>query len=229
MKKIILIFSTLTFIISSCVWADTSSDIKKYLINELIKAYPGLKYKITITLNNFKNNLIKDNYDYLEVDLRKLSLLGSNVYKVKIHNKDKTAEFKIPINILVEENIPFSAVTINKTVTINEYMVKNQYIDVRKIAKNTIKDKTLLLNTKLTVDQPANNQFYDWMIKREKNIVMLNNIKLIIKAGQTMIETTGVALNDGYTGSKIKVRELNNNSIFEGIVIDENSVMVEIK
>ena len=58
---------------------------------------------------------------------------------------------------------------------------------------------------------------------------MLKQVKIILKSGSTRIETTGVALNNGYTNSKIRVRESNNNTIIEGIVIDKDTVQVEIK
>ena len=67
-----------------------------------------------------------------------------------------------------------------------------------------------------------------WMLKLQPVISKGSKIKVSVTGSNIVIETEGIALEDGQIGDKIKVRRSDSGKTFDAIVINSESVEVKI-
>ena len=69
---------------------------------------------------------------------------------------------------------------------------------------------------------------YDWMIKAVPIVSKGDKIKISVSGNNLLLETDGIALEDGQIGDKINVRRNDSGKNINAIVIDKNSVGVKL-
>ncbi len=214
--------------IFSLGYASFINDISTKLISVLSEKYPFPEYRVSVLVAPQSGTIPQ--YDSISIDTQKTSFLGTNVYAINLIKQNQLISTKrIPITIQINHNVAIAATMIPANQAITEGMVTMSYLPMHILPPDTLTSSRTIIGQQTSSPIKLGAFFLEWMFKKELLIPNQKKIKLIVISGKVRLETTGIALINGYRGCKIKVREISNQKIVEGIVKDADTVIMELQ
>lgn len=175
---------------------------------------------------NFKSSNVKAKFDFVEnksSSIQKLDVLFFDnndlikkieiPFKIKIHKEAVVSNRDIPPNSILKED---DLITVSRDVEDFNQILSEINQAVGKLTNRRISKGDIIRKNDLQQLQ---------VIKRGQNV----NIEVI--SGNIKIYSTGVSLQDGSIGDKVRVRRENDNtkSTIEGIVVGDNLVQINLR
>lgn len=175
---------------------------------------------------NFKSSNVKAKFVFVEnisSSIQKLDVLFFDnndlikkieiPFKIKIHKEAVVSNRDIPPNSILKED---DLITVSRDVEDFNQILNEINQAVGKLTNRRISKGDIIRKNDL--QQPQ-------VIKRGQNV----NIEVI--SGNVKIYSTGVSLQDGCIGDKVRVRRENDNtkSTIEGIVVGDNLVQINLR
>jgi flagella basal body P-ring formation protein FlgA len=214
---------------------DVSSKITKAIVNYLVSKDP-----------NYSGKKIEVSYKYAD---RIFSNLKTRSGKVTFLIAELYPDFKpigniiVPIQVVVD-NVPKEKIFLRTKVSVFDRIVVAkkrlkrgdpissaeaaiEERDVAVLSQNIIKDINFVIGKEAKTFIPSGNPIYDWMVKDKPVVKKNEKIKIAAGSQNVSVAAVGIALEDGNSGSEIKIKNLSSGKELIGVVTGTGEVMVK--
>jgi len=184
-----------------------------------------------------------DNYPWGEIEVRNVRVYGKTgksapeniiVEKGPLGNAVFSFFFKEEGRVTVKANVrAFSQVVRSKRPYRRGHVIDfdDLYVskmDIRKMPNSTIRDPESIIGKSLKRSMSANIPIVENMIQLTQVIKRGKRVVLIINQGGLNIVASGKTREKGYVGMPVKAMNLSSKKEVVGVLIDENTVEVEL-
>lgn len=175
---------------------------------------------------NFKSSNIKAKFDYVEN-------INSSIQKLDVlffDNNDLIRKIEIPFKIKIQKEV----VVTNRDIPPNSILKEDDLITVSRDVEDF---NQILSEINQAVGKLTNRRISKGDIIRKNDLQQPQivkrgqNVNIEVISGSVKIYSTGVSLQDGSVGDKVRVRRENDNtkSTIEATVVGENLVQINLR
>ena len=215
------VVSSIDAVISNAVkerhadWSIARIKINYKYADTVIKSLAGRKGSVTFA--------IVDLYPDFEP-------VGDVIIPVQVYVDIKEAE-KIFLRAKVEVwmDIVVASKKLSKKTLITEDDVKLASKDVGGLPKRFFLDESKVIGKELVSSIGEGIVLQDWMVRVPPLVSKGGEVELMAAVGDLSATASGIAMEDGYLGDKVKVRNVDTKREVSGMVSSTGEVSVEIK
>ncbi len=158
--------------------------------------------------------------------LIKVSCLGKNNWSFITRNKKKTSKYK------AKDKNKVNVITLKNSKKRGTLIREDDIIVIKKRVSNPdglVVNKSEIIGKKLKNSMPSNRPLHysnlqkDWLIEKNSNIIIENNI------GNIIIKDEGIALGNADYMEKIQVKNIKSGKIIQGFAKNEKKVVLKTK
>ncbi len=217
-----------------CFGLDAASKIENTIKDYIVSERPEWKDE-NIKINLSGNEEIFKLYE----NDRSIKVKVPEIYKLtKISPKmlipviitanSKNKSYNLWVRVEVYKDVVVAKNKIDRNAAVSEDDVELLNREIALLPERYFKDINDVIGKYARTNIKEGSIVYDWMVKLQPVIIKGSTIKITVIGSNLVLETEGIALEDGQIGDKIKVRRIDSGKIFEAIVTGSASAEVKL-
>jgi flagella basal body P-ring formation protein FlgA len=154
-------------------------------------------------------------------------LRGSAFVQIEFRKDDQLLRrVQIPVRIKIYRDVPVAAENIARESELTENEITYQKLNVTYYSDDDFPGTEEIIGTKADRNISKGTVITKKLLRDESGIRKGEKVSVILESGTIQIRTYGTALQDAGVGSEIRVKRENSNSVLQGRVTKEGTVII---
>lgn len=156
--------------------------------------------------------------------------VGTVIFPVEVYDRaEKIDAFSVKANVSIDQNIAVAKRNIAKGEKIGEADFEMMKQDVALMPKKFFIESKSLLGKEARMGIAPGRAILSWMVREEPVVRKSGLITLLSRWGSVRVQASGLALEDGSIGDKIRVQNKTSTKVLRGKVVGPSLVEVEVQ
>lgn len=152
---------------------------------------------------------------------------GNSFIALEFYNNEKIIKrIEIPVRIQIFDIVPVAKKTITRGAIIRDEDISLEKREITNYKENEIIDYSEIIGKKAKHNIKEGTVLCNYMIEEEPIIERGNKVNIIVQSGGVRIRTNGEALQNGRIGEKIRIKREGTQTILQGRVAKDGSVII---
>ncbi len=239
--KIIVVSSFALLLCAGASLGATKNEIRQMITNSIVRSvrdkHPGygaadirVYYKYAdSTFNALTNRPGKISFEISEM-YPDFDPVGDVIIPFQVYVGSREAE-KIFLRTKVEVwmNVVVASQRLGKKQLLKEGDLQLSRRDIGGISKRFFVDPDGVLGKEMISSVPKDAVIQEWMVRVPPEVSKNDDVSIVAENEGLKVTARGLALEDGYKGEKIKVRNVDSNKEFKAAVVGSGEVSVDIR